>query len=117
MNSDLQWFSAKVRSICLVEARGANRYMDCIHIFRASGWDDAMRKALALGRTHEQEYTNEDGHHVRWRLKEVVSLDLIPDGQLDGAEVYSEFSAVPATEFVPFDAEFRPENSHPVQTT
>lgn len=116
MSDDLQWFSAKVRSICLLEVRGADRYMDSVHVFRASDWDQAMRKAVALGRAHEQEYTNEEGHRVRWRLKEVVSLDLIPDNRLDGAEVYSEFVPVPPMEYARFDAEFQPEESHPTQT-
>jgi len=90
--------------------------MDCVHIFRAEEWDDALQRAIVLGREHEKEYRNAEGHAVRWRLMEVVSLDLIRSETLDGAEVHSTLTEIPSADAVAFDATFNPEESRPVQT-
>ncbi len=68
--------------------------MDCVHVFRAGDWDAAFRRALELGRLHEEEYQNEAGEAVRWVLAEVISLDRVRSASLDGAEVYSEITEV-----------------------
>lgn len=112
----MNWFSSKVRIVCLIETVGASRYMAPIHLFRAEDYDAARARALVLGRAHEQEYRNGDGHLVRWRFKEIISLDMIRADDLDGTEIYSEFSAIEDGVFIPFDAQFRPEDSDPTNT-
>jgi hypothetical protein len=102
--------------ICLIEAQGGTRFGDSIFVFLAEDFSHALRRAIELGRTLETTYENEDGNEVRWRLKEVLTLDAISTESLDGAEVYSEPVFFEAGESYPFDAEFRPETSETTQT-
>lgn len=111
-----RWFSATVRLISVVAGVGAVDYMDCVHLFRATDWEDAFARALMLGRTHETEYINMNGNALRQRLKEVLTLDLILTDNLDGAEVRSSMMDVPPAEQASFDTEFHPEESKPTQT-
>jgi hypothetical protein len=90
--------------------------MHSVHVFKASDGDRAFERALALGRAHEQEYTNGDGQRVRWRFVEVGTLDLVQVPELDGAEVYSECVEMAEGEDMEFDAVFHPELSAPGQT-
>jgi hypothetical protein len=111
----MRWFSSRARLVVLLEKEGASRYADSVFLFRAADFGDAFQRALALGRAQEQEYLNGEGEKVRWRLKEIVSLDVIR-GALDGAEVYSEPVALEPGEGYPFDVRFEPEKSQPTQT-
>jgi hypothetical protein len=113
--SELQWFSTRIRLACIIEPRGLQRFMDSIYVFRSTDFDDAFRKALDIGRSQERNYLNDADELVEWRLKEVISLDLIRPPSLDGAEVYSEPVEAAAKDF-PFDTAFRPEDSNPTQT-
>jgi hypothetical protein len=99
-----------------VENHNATSFMDMIFIFRAKEFQDAFTRALELGRQTEEEYLNAYHERVRWRLKEVISLDMIRRESLDGAEVYSESFEVPADQHIPFDTEFHPEQSQPGHT-
>ena len=114
--TELSWFSACFRRVCLVENRRTNTYNDSVLVFTASDFEDAMHRAIQLGRGMEEEYLNDSGMRVRWRLKEIMTLDVIQADSLDGAEVYSAFSDVPEGEDIPFDAVFHPEDSEPGQT-
>jgi hypothetical protein len=90
--------------------------MDNVYVFEAHEFDDAFQRALQIGRAAEEEFVNADKHRVRWRLKEVVSLDLIRSSSLDGAEVYSDpVELQPGTTYE-FDTVFHPEQSSPTQT-
>jgi hypothetical protein len=112
----MEWFSAKVRTVCLVENHGATSYMDTVFIFRARNFQDALRRAIESGRRTEEEYLNAYQERVKWRLKEVISLDVIASESLDGAEVFSESFDVSENETIPFDSEFYPERSQPRHT-
>ena len=112
----MDWFSAKVRMACLIEGVGLVRYMDSIHVFQAENFDAAMQRALVLGRGHEEEYVNSSQEHVRWRLKEIVSLDILRQGLSDGIEIYSEPAEPGLTEFFDYDVKFNPDTSTPTQT-
>ena len=111
--SELSWFSAKIRAVCLIEGVGADIYYDSVLVFRAVDWDDALQRALQLGLGMEKEYLNSLGERVLWRLKEVIFLTIIQKDSLDGAEVHSEFVDIPEDEVVPFDTVFHPEESEP----
>lgn len=111
----MDWFSTRLRVVCLVEGSGASRYMECVHVFRATDLDDAGAVALRLGRKHEQEYKNGDGALVRWRLKDVVTLDRVGLTIDDGAEIYSEFRDIEPGVQIEFDEELHPEDSTPTQ--
>jgi hypothetical protein len=116
MHDESSWFSAKLRIAVLIESVGLWEWMEVVHLFRASGFDTAFGRALALGRTHEQEYPNERGQRVRWRLARVETLNMIRDEDLDGAEVHSEFVAGKDSEEPEFDTVFDPESHTPSQT-
>jgi len=114
--SDLQWFSSKIRLACLIENVGATRYQDSIFVFLAKNWEDALKVALELGRKQEEAYFNKDDERVHWKLKEVISLDLITASSLDGVEVYSEPVDLEENNNISIDTEFSPERSDPTQT-
>ncbi len=116
MPEPLQWYSSKLRTVCLVEASGPLHYMDCVHVFRATSWQSALERAVELGRAHERSYLNDDNRKVRWALKEILTLDVLSDFQLDGAEVHSEFSDVAADDSSELDTIFHPEDSSPEQS-
>lgn len=113
--SEMQWFSTRIRLACIVEPKRLQRFMDSIYVFRSTDFDDAFRKAIDIGRSQEKNYFNDAKELVEWRLKEIVSLDLIRPQSLDGAEVYSEPVEPAASDFL-FDSAFNPEDSTPTQT-
>ena len=119
----MPWFSTKIRLVVLVEPEGATHYADSVYIFKVDDvekWDDlwslAFQRALKLGRQQQEEYRNPDGDRVRWKLKEVISLDIIRSDSLDGVEVYSEPVGIGTGIVIPFDSTFNPEGSEPIQT-
>jgi hypothetical protein len=111
----MKWFSCKLRMVVLLEKQGATRHADSVFLFRAEDFDAAFQRALELGRAEEDDYIGGEGEKVRWRLKEIISLDILGE-ELDGAEVYSEPVALAAGETYNFDASFEPEKSKPTQT-
>jgi len=112
----MDWFSAKIRVACLIKGVGLVRYMDSIHVFQAENFDAALERALTLGRGHEEEYVNSSQEQVRWRLKEIVSLDMLRQGLVDGIEIYSEPVAPGPTDLFDYEVAFNPDASTPIQT-
>jgi len=110
------WFSSTVRRVCLVEGEGCVMANDSVHIFRATDFDDAFERALEVGRAQEEEYRNGAGQLVRWRLEELLSLDMIRAESLDGAEVHSRLEEIDPPREVDMDEVFTPECSQPHQT-
>ena len=113
--SGTQWFSTRIRLAYIIEQKGLRRFMDSIYVFRSTDIDDAFRRAIDIGRSQEKSYLNDANESVEWRLKEIISLDLIKPPSLDGAEVYSEPVEPSARDFL-FDTAFHPEDSNPTQT-
>ena len=87
-------------------------YEDSVVIFRASGWDSALERALEVGRSMEESYGNPDDEMVRRRLIAIRTLDELGDELRDGREVYS----TRVTRDQPGDDPERPEDSKPMQT-
>ncbi|MDQ3577357.1 MAG: DUF4288 domain-containing protein [Actinomycetota bacterium] len=115
MTAPEDWYSARIRLVCLIEGEGAARFQDSVVLLRASSFQAALTRAVDVGRSHEEEYTNADGQRVVWRLKEIISLDVVKT-DLDGAEVYSEPVELAPAEQDPFDTVYTPEGSQPTQT-
>lgn len=113
--SEMQWFSSKIRLACIIEPKRLQRFMDSIYVFQSTDFDDAFRRAIDIGRSQEKNYLNDAKELVEWKLKEIISLDLIRPQSLDGAEVYSEPVETDATDSL-FDSAFNPEDSNPTQT-
>jgi hypothetical protein len=105
-----------LRVAVLVEGIGLYRYMDSLVVFVSADFESAFEAALQLGRRLEREFLNENGQRVRYRLKQIISLDLIRADSLDGAEVYSEPVWLQPEDAEPFDTSFEPEASEPTQT-
>lgn len=113
---DIQWFSARVRLVCLMEGSGADRFQDSVIVFRARDFRDAFQRALTIGHDREETYLNGHGERVAWKFKEVFSLDII-QGELDGTEVYSEPVELGPGDPDPFDVVvYAPGRSEPTQT-
>jgi hypothetical protein len=89
---------------------GAVRHHDSVLVFQGEegDWDQALARALALGRALEERYHNADHQQVTWRLREVVTLD--------GREVYAEPAELSPEERLPLGAPLVPELSEPGQT-
>lgn len=111
-----QWYSAKVRLVCLVEDEGAVQYQDTVLLFRAVSFREAFARALQLGREREEAYLNANRQQVIWRLKEILTLDFVSDTDLDGVEVCSDPTELEEDESYPFTAVFDPESSETTQT-
>lgn len=100
----------------MVAPAGASLLNDCVYLLRANNFGAAFNKALALGSAKQTEYRNADGNLVIWKFKEIISLDVIASDNLDGAEIYSEPIHLGAGEIIPFETEFDPRTSKPIQT-
>lgn len=109
------WYSARVRAVVLEEGNGAIDLRDSVFVFRAQGsWEGALRRAIELGRARlESDYVNMNGHRVRWRVCRVLTLDLLADQAIDGAEVWTEGVPPDAPNDYGFDQEFTPESDPP----
>ena len=115
--TDDQWFSAKIRLACLINPKGLVGYRDSIYIFQSYDFEDAFKRALAIGKSQETSYLNADQQPVKWKLKEIISLDIVGSASLEsGTEVYSEpVEPLPSDQFS-FEHEFDPTTSKPTQT-
>lgn len=88
MSDRKRWYSSRIRMV--VTVAGEPRYLsDGVHLFQSSSWDGAFDRALEIGGDKEQQYENDAGETVEWKLHSVVTLDELPD-DLDGSEVYAE---------------------------
>ena len=81
--SEQRWFSSRVRMICLIEPEGGHDYMDSVFVFQSTDFDSAFTKALELGRKQESMYLNVENRQVVWKLKEIISLDVIDSETLN----------------------------------
>jgi Domain of unknown function (DUF4288) len=100
----------------MVEPVGGETLNDCIYLFRAVDFAAAFLRAITLGELAQKECRNAEGRRVLWRFKEVISLDIIRTNDLDGAEIYSEPIHLKKEETIPFETQFRPSRSNPLQT-
>lgn len=110
------WYAAKLRFVVLLETTGSENASDSVFLLRSDSFESAFTRALELGRAEETEYVGGTGERVRWRLKEIVSLDVLKATELDGIEVHSEFKPLKDDERYGFEHVFQPEASQPHQT-
>lgn len=107
------WFAAKLRFLVLIETTGSEHADDCIYLFRTESFESAFKRALELGRAAETDYIGGTGERVRWRLKEILTLEPLEAADLDGVEVYSQATHLSDDERFTFDHVFAPEASKP----
>jgi hypothetical protein len=111
----MDFFSARLLFICLVDdgkPKKKHLYDDSVVTFRARGFDDALRRAVEIGKAREHDYLNGDGQKVRWALVEVLNLDWV-GRKIDGAEVASKLHYRVSGEPIRPGARFHPEESKP----
>ena len=114
----MDFYSARLLVICLVDdgrPRKTNMYDESVVVFRARDFDDALKRALEIGRACETEYENEKGQKVRWALVKIANLDRV-GRKVDGKEVASHLHDRRSQEPIPFDQRFEPERNEPSQS-
>ncbi len=109
-----QWFSTKLRFIVLVEPTGGDIFHDCLFLIKAEDFKSAFDRALSIGNKEENKYRNVEDKIVLRKFVEIISLDIISNRDLDGAELNSELQRSSRT--VSFMQTFAPEMSKPIQT-
>jgi Domain of unknown function (DUF4288) len=114
--SDLAWYSAKLRFVVMVEAIGGDLMSEDVYLMRAKDFANAFERALSIGRAAEREYRNSSGQRVSWQLKEILSLDVVSNQDLDGAEICAEGFHLDLAGRIPVGTTFKPEASKPRQT-
>jgi len=62
----MEWFSTKVRVVCLIEGAGAAHYVDCVHMFQAKDFrrcsDDGACPRAPLAWTLADSLPSPSGH-------------------------------------------------------
>jgi hypothetical protein len=114
----VNFYSARLSFVVLVDdgrPRKTHTWDEIVVVFRARDFDHAFTRALEIGRSHETEYLNCDGHKVRWALVEVENLDFV-GRRVDGSEVASRLSPRRSKAAIPFSKRFHPEDSKPSQS-
>lgn len=111
------WFSVKIRVVVMIEGDGGHTLNDCVFLLRATNFDAAFDRAVALGQSEECEYMNADGERVLWQFAEILSLNLLGAGELgDVVDAYTEAVPLQEADRVPFDTAFHPERSKHAET-
>lgn len=101
----MDFYSARLLFIILVAdglGRKRNHYDESVIVFRARDFEDAFKRALALGKKKESEYKNNKGQQVRWALVRILTLDWI-GSKVDGKEVASKLHYRTSAERIPPD--------------
>jgi hypothetical protein len=107
------WYAAKLRFIILLETTGSEDAIDSIYLLRSNSFEAAFARALEIGRAAETEHLGGTGERVRWRLKEIVTLDALQAADVDGVEVHCQFTPLSDNERFGFDHVFQPDLSKP----
>ena len=111
-----QWFSTQLRFVIMVEPIGGNVLCDCVFLLRSENFQTAFSRALNIGSGYQKQYINGDGERVWWKFMSVISIDIIDSDDLNGAEIHSDPIHLRTQETIPFETEFHPEDSKPIQT-
>jgi hypothetical protein len=96
----------------MVQPHGCDALVDHVVVYRAHvhSW---LRSALAIGRSLER--TERGESRIEWRLAEVLTIDVLNNQNLDGAEVHCQFIDMVPGDSVPFGTQPHPEASTPVR--
>jgi hypothetical protein len=110
------WYSAKLRFATMIAGKGHNHLTDSVYLFRATSFDTAFKRALAIGRKAETRYKNDFSETVARKLMAIVTLDVIQARDLDGAEISSDPIFLRGSQRLPAGTRFSPEKSKPTQS-
>ena len=91
-----RWYLADVVLEHVIEGERRNLVHVNTHLVEAASPEEAHKKAIKLGREHQDRYLNTDGKRVRVRFRGLRELNAIHEDLEDGAEIsYQELVAVP----------------------
>ena len=112
LDDDVVWRSAKVRMARMVEPHGCDALVDHVIVYRApsQAW---LEPVIPLARSLERIEPGDS--RVEWRLVEVLTIDILLNQNLDGAEVHCQFIDMVASDSVPFGTVPHPEASTPAR--
>jgi len=107
----MQWFHAQIRWAVLQEGkRGLLYWKESAYLFLRENHEKAFQQALETGRRHEQ-FTKQGRRLISTRLAEIVTLDRL--GSSPPSELLFEARCEKATEYLPFEHVFKPEEAIP----
>ena len=105
-----QWYYAQLRWAVMAEGKeGLREWKEAVHIFLTEDQQTAFQLALKIGRLGEDIHT-EGQTEVETRLAEVVRLDCLGS---DRTQFEVKIGSSKATESLPFDHVFKPEQHMP----
>jgi len=113
----MPYYSARLHVVCVVDdsqGKSEDEYI-CDYpfvIFRASSFESAFERALALGMEREQVYKNEKGEDVRWALNAVETIWELGD-EIDGIAVGSIMDVYKPEEAIDTATDFKPASKLP----
>ncbi len=108
---NMEWFQARLRWAVMADGEGLRGWQESTVLFRSRDEEEAFEQALRFGRRREGG-REEDGRFVGLRMMEVVTLDRIGAVIPDELEVAG--AQIPATEPLPDNYQFVPEQRRPV---
>jgi hypothetical protein len=104
------WFHAQIRWAVLQEGkRGLLYWKESAYLFQSEDHQTGFQQALEMGRRHEQ-FTREGRRLISTRLVEIVTLDCLGSSP---PELLFEARCEKATEYLPFEHVFKPEDAIP----
>ena len=85
----MNWYLAKIiyRIIC-GDGDHKPQFDEQIRLIAATGSEQALDKALSIGKQEAQSFLNQQGKLVEWKFIDVAELYKITE-MIDGAELYS----------------------------
>ena len=90
----MKWYIAKMvyRIVC-GSGRHTPQFDEQLRLIAAGNEDEALEKALHLGREEEESFLNQKNEWVRWQFINISELYRLSQ-LMDGAEIYSRINEV-----------------------
>lgn len=99
----MNWFVAKiVMEISVGKSRSTLQFDEQIRLIKAADREEALHKAVQIGRQEEECFRNINGELVRWIFRGVTHIYLLRQELHDGAELFSstgEYSSDTAPQY------------------
>ncbi len=109
----MDYYCARLCVVVLVDDGKPRKRNTCDYafvVFRARDYEQALARALALGKQQETRYKNAKGQWVRWAFAEVETLKRL-GRSVDGQDVGSVLHEQRFEDPVPFRKRFDPRHS------
>lgn len=92
----MNWFVAKiVMEISVGKNRNTLQFDEQLRLVRADDRDEALHKAVQIGRKEEESFRNVNGELVRWIFRGVTHVYMLKHELYDGAELFSSTGEYP----------------------